>query len=307
MENPSINQEEYGVCEKCADIAVFGGSFDPPHVGHLEIIRLALDELPISHLFVVPAFLNPFKSDSLFPPRLRLEFMQELTRNINNVEVLDFEVASGKPTPTIETILYIKRIRNVGRIYLLLGDDQISGLRKWHSFSELSKLVSFVIITRQKAEIPHGFLTLSLQSPHSSTRIRLGLDDDGIPMEIRAWVLEMMKIYKEKSLRVDVAREIVNILDIKKAENIELFDVSDSDYLVNYVVIATALADKHASALLDTLKSELKPKGETFYAVEESDNWIVADLGDIMVHLFTENHRKKFNLEEFLTSLKKQK
>ncbi|WP_304421791.1 RsfS/YbeB/iojap family protein, partial [Helicobacter japonicus] len=51
------------------------------------------------------------------------------------------------------------------------------------------------------------------------------------------------------------------------------------------------------------LKSELKPQGEIFYATEEeSEDWVIADLGDIMIHIFTPNHRKKFNLEEFLHS-----
>ena len=60
---------------------------------------------------------------------------------------------------------------------------------------------------------------------------------------------------------------------------------------------------KHSFALLDYLKSELKPQGEIFYATEEeSEDWVIADLGDIMIHIFTPNHRKKFNLEEFLHS-----
>lgn len=94
---------------------------------------------------------------------------------------------------------------------------------------------------------------------------------------------------------------IIDLLDSKKADNIALFDLKDSGYITQYVIIATSLADKHSFALLDYLKSELKPKGETFYSVdEESGDWIIADLGDIMVHIFTENHRKKINLEEFL-------
>lgn len=94
---------------------------------------------------------------------------------------------------------------------------------------------------------------------------------------------------------------IVEKLSDKKAEDIECIDVSNQEYIVDYVIIATAMVGRHTYALLDMLKTELKPKGETFYAVdEESEDWVVIDLGDIMIHLFTENHRKKFNLEEFL-------
>ena len=105
-------------------------------------------------------------------------------------------------------------------------------------------------------------------------------------------------------MRKEVVLKIKNLLDEKKAENIEIFDLKDTDYFVDYVVIATALVDKHALALLDTLKKELKEQGENFLHIDdENPEWIVADLGDILVHLFTENQRKKFNLEEFLSKL----
>lgn len=99
---------------------------------------------------------------------------------------------------------------------------------------------------------------------------------------------------------------ITKLLEDKKGEDIELFDLRGKDYITDFVIIVTALVGKHSYALLDTLKTELKAKGEIFYGTdEESEDWIIADLGDIMIHIFTENHRKKFNLEEFLKTLEK--
>ncbi len=118
-----------------------------------------------------------------------------------------------------------------------------------------------------------------------------------------------MEILKDIDDRVARNRleVIVNLLDSKKAENIALFDLRQTPYITSFVVIATSLADKHSFALLDMLKTELKACGETFYSVdEESGDWLIADLGDIMIHIFTENHRKKFNLEEFLENYQKQ-
>ena len=62
---------------------------------------------------------------------------------------------------------------------------------------------------------------------------------------------------------------IIKLLDDKKGENIEFIDLKGSDYFVDYVIIATTLADRHGIALLDMLKTELKPKGETFLNVDE--------------------------------------
>lgn len=108
--------------------------------------------------------------------------------------------------------------------------------------------------------------------------------------------------------REKIIQNIVQILEDKKGENIEVFNLQGTDYFVDFVVIATALIDRHALALLDELKKQLKEKGEQFYHIDdENPDWIVADLGDVIVHLFTENQRKKFNLEEFLQKMQKEK
>lgn len=94
--------------------------------------------------------------------------------------------------------------------------------------------------------------------------------------------------------------KIVTLLDEKKAENIQLFDMKDKDYFVNDVVIATTLGDRHGYALLDYLKNALKESGESYINTEESDEWIVIDLGDLLIHLMTPEYRIKYNIEEFL-------
>ncbi len=98
---------------------------------------------------------------------------------------------------------------------------------------------------------------------------------------------------------------IIDLLDQKKAEDIQVFDLSDKEYLTQYVIIATTLGDKHTLALLGYLKDILKPAGEKFIAVEEGEQWTIVDLGDIMIHLMVPSYRAKYNIEEFLESLEK--
>lgn len=108
--------------------------------------------------------------------------------------------------------------------------------------------------------------------------------------------------------RQETIEAIYQIIEDKKGEDIEIFNLKDTDYFVDFVVIATALIDRHAMALLEELKKQLKAKGESFFHIdEENPDWIVIDLGDIIVHLFTENQRKKFNLEEFLKKMLQEK
>ncbi|MBN2781632.1 MAG: ribosome silencing factor [Campylobacterales bacterium] len=96
---------------------------------------------------------------------------------------------------------------------------------------------------------------------------------------------------------------ITHILDKHKAENIESFDLRNKNYFVDYAVIASSLGTKHTMALLDHLRKELKGK-EHFINVDESDDWVVIDLGDILIHIMTPEYRTKYDLETFLSELR---
>lgn len=100
--------------------------------------------------------------------------------------------------------------------------------------------------------------------------------------------------------------KISHILDINKAEGIEVFDLSDREYFVDYVIIASALGERHNQALLDHLKKGLKPQ-EEFLGVEVSAEWIVIDLGDILIHIMTPEQRNKYDLETFLSDIMKER
>ncbi len=100
----------------------------------------------------------------------------------------------------------------------------------------------------------------------------------------------------------DRIQKITDTLDKNKAESIEVFDLRGKNYIVDYAIIASSLGQKHTTALLDHLKSELKPQ-EHFNNVEESGDWVVVDLGDILIHIMTAEYRIKYDMESFLGEL----
>ncbi|QFR49971.1 ribosome silencing factor [Sulfurimonas lithotrophica] len=100
----------------------------------------------------------------------------------------------------------------------------------------------------------------------------------------------------------DRIKKITEILDKNKAEAIEVFDLSDKEYIVDTAIIASSLGSRHTLALLDHLKKDLKPD-EHINNVDESGDWVVIDLGDILIHIMTPEYRVKYDMETFLSEI----
>lgn len=283
-------------------IAIFGGSFDPVHIAHKLIVQTALEELDIDKLIIVPTYLNPFKASFLFEPKTRFELLKKVFKDFPKVEICDFEINQKGLSYTYETISYIKELYNPEKIYFIIGEDNLANLHKWYKIDELKQSVEFVVATRANyaSNIIKEFKTLDINIDISSTNLREQIDINFIPKEIQKDILNLQQ-RKKLNNRLD---KIKAILDDKKATDIEVFDLRTKDYVVDYVVLATTLNPKHAFALLDYLKADLKPTGEEFLRVDDDEDWTVIDLGDIFIHLMSEKYREKYNLEEFLENFK---
>jgi len=277
------------------NVALFGGSFDPPHIGHVEIIQESLKTLNIERIFVVPTFLNPFKNSFFAPATIRVKWVEKLLFNIPNAQVLDFEVKQNRPVPSIETVQYIRNNYSIDKIYLIIGADNVPNLTKWKEYEKLKTLVTFVIATRDGLNIPKNLQKLDINATISSTLLRKNLQREYLPIMIADEVLEF---YTGKYMNPKI-EHIIKFLDEKKAENIEAFDMREKDYFVDDVIIATTLGTKHGTSLTDYLKKELKAEG--ILDIEQSDEWSVIDMGDMLIHLMSPEYRAMYNIEEFLS------
>lgn len=154
-------------------VAIFGGSFDPPHFGHKIITKSALDTLDIDKLIVVPAYLNPFKTTSFASSNKRLDWCKEVFKDNNKVLVSDFEVVN-KNSYSSNTIEYFKNIYDVK--YLIIGADNLLSLDKWHKFEWINNNITWVIVSRDGINIKNNpvknWIKLDVEANISSTLIR---------------------------------------------------------------------------------------------------------------------------------------
>jgi nicotinate-nucleotide adenylyltransferase len=281
-------------------IALFGGSFDPPHIGHSAVIQTALDELKCDKIIVMPTWLSPFKTGACAPAFLRLLWAKK-SWETQRVHVSDFEVSQQRSVSSYESVMHLKKLYNPEHFYLIIGYDHLSTLNQWHNFDKLRNEVEFVVATRE-GNCAKGLKNLAINVSISSSKLRQHMEASYLPEAVRAQVFEY---YQTRILMENRIERIVALLDEKKAENIQVFDMEGKDYFVNSVIIATTLGERHGTSLLEELKEKLKPKGEKFLHVDPASEWVVIDLGDILIHLMTPEYRARYNLEEFLSDFEK--
>ena len=281
------------------NIALFGGSFDPPHLGHDSVVKMALNTLEIDKLIIMPTFINPFKTHFSASPNMRIKWVEKIWGNLPKVEISDFEIKQNRPVPTIESVRYLQNLYKTENFYVIIGADHLDTLHLWDDFDELCKRAKFVIASRNHIKIPPNLAKLNTNVDISSSQIRTNPDIMSIPTVVQN---EIIQFYKGKKMKERVEK-IAEILNEKKAENVEIIDMSDKEYIAKYVIIATTLASRHAASLIDDIKVGLK--GEKIIGIESSDDWSVLDFGDILVHLMSETYRAKYNIEDFLAKLEK--
>ncbi|HZF00454.1 MAG TPA: nicotinate-nucleotide adenylyltransferase [Methylomirabilota bacterium] len=139
-------------------IGIFGGSFDPVHLGHLLVAQAAIEEIGLDRLFFVPAAQSPFKpQNEMTPAEIRLQLLRLALVGKANCEIDEQEIRRGGISYTIDTLRdYAKRFPQA-KLFYLIGADNISKLSEWREANELANLAEFVAVPRP-GESPAPFL-----------------------------------------------------------------------------------------------------------------------------------------------------
>lgn len=165
-------------------IALFGGSFDPVHNGHLLVAMAAVEELSLERIFFVPAAQSPFKPESKpASAELRLRMLRLALAGETRYEVDAQEIRRGGTSYTIETVRNYREKFPNAQLFYLIGADHIPQLHKWRSADQLAATVEFVAIPRPGEGTPvppPGFRVRTLQG------FPLGLSSSQIRERVRA-------------------------------------------------------------------------------------------------------------------------
>lgn len=168
-------------------IGLFGGSFDPVHVGHLFIARCALEELALDRLYFVPAAQSPFKPDRCLADGVdRARWLRLALAGWTSCEVVTDELERCGVSYTIDTVREFARRWPGAELFWLIGSDHVTTLPQWRDAAVLASMLCFVVAPRPGREAavtpPSGFRFRVLRGPLSSisssdvrARVRSGL------------------------------------------------------------------------------------------------------------------------------------
>lgn len=177
-------------------LAVYGGSFNPPHKGHLAAVKAAAEILSPDELLIIPTNLPPHKSlaEDAPPASQRLEMAELCFGEISCARVSDMEISRGGTSYTADTLKRLKNDRPDAEVMLLIGTDMFEYFEKWADFIWMLDNVTLVVLQRENGEEEkirrhakhledaYGARTvqiLSKQFPASSTEIRKALRNAG--------------------------------------------------------------------------------------------------------------------------------
>ncbi len=166
-------------------LGLYGGSFDPVHLGHLLVARAAMEELALDRIAFIPAARSPFKPDAIpAGAELRLRWLRIALAGWTNADVDDLEIRRTGTSYSIDTVREFGTRWPVAELFWLIGADHVETLPQWREAGELASKVTFVVIPRPGSEpaalpTPYRLRTLrgwplSVSSSELRERVRDG-------------------------------------------------------------------------------------------------------------------------------------
>ncbi|MCL7971028.1 MAG: nicotinate-nucleotide adenylyltransferase [marine benthic group bacterium] len=180
-------------------VGILGGTFDPPHVGHLVVAQDAIDALELDLLLVVPAARPPHR-DAVLDAATRYDLARRAFEGDPRIRVSDVELERSGPSWTVDTLEWAKRELRPDGLYLIVGADQLRAFGEWKEPERILRLARLAVMTRPGEEVagtdvPHEMIEVT-RVDLSSTRVRRRLEQG---RSIRYMVPERLRPQVERA------------------------------------------------------------------------------------------------------------
>lgn len=133
-------------------ILLFGGTFDPPHKGHMNNLQAAMDCVQPDKVIVMPAGIPPHKKASTTDAALRLAMCECFTALSPKVEVSDWEVRQGGRNYSVNTVEMLHSRYPADSLYMCVGSDMLLGFTRWYRWQDILRMTALVVESRETGD-----------------------------------------------------------------------------------------------------------------------------------------------------------
>lgn len=180
-------------------VGILGGTYNPPHIGHLIIANEVRHALGLDEVRLMPTATSPHKEmDNAATKEQRLEMVRRATDQVEGLTASAYEVARGGVSYTVDTIKSLQADEPEVEFYFIIGGDMIDQLPNWHRIDELMEVITFVGVNRPGWKGETDYPVQLVQIPEialSSTLIRSRFQKNSsvtflIPPAVEAFIRE---------------------------------------------------------------------------------------------------------------------
>jgi nicotinate-nucleotide adenylyltransferase len=139
------------------NIGVFGGTFDPPHTGHIVVAEQVRQQMNLEKIILVPCAIPPHKRErQISPGAHRLEMLRLAVKNHPGLDISTYELDRGGVSYTVDTLTELRRRMPDASLFLLVGMDNIVDFATWRDPDRILRLAHLVVMTRPGFPVESG-------------------------------------------------------------------------------------------------------------------------------------------------------
>lgn len=135
-------------------LGVYGGTFDPPHLGHLVAASDACDALGLDRLLWIPSAVHPLKRGVRTPAPVRLEMVRAAIAGDPRFGADDLELRRKGPSYTVDTLRALRARHPEAEIFFLTGADNLAEMPKWREPEEIARIATLAVVSREGETLP---------------------------------------------------------------------------------------------------------------------------------------------------------
>ncbi len=197
-------------------IGIFGGSFDPIHIGHIQVAKKIKDKFRLDKIIFIPTFKTPQKEFTIenIDAKVRLKMIKLALKEygFKNLEVSDIEIKRKGTSYTFDTLIQLKKKYPNDQLYLLMGSDRYLTFDSWYKYEKIKEMVEIIVYHRNGYELKDNKNILYLDGEDydfSSKQIKENLELNKLPKSVLKYIaknnlyLKEMVFYKLKDKRFE--------------------------------------------------------------------------------------------------------